>query len=75
MFMDYRIVDNTNKGEKYMLTVFTPTYNRANYLYKLYQTINKQSNYIKEWIIIDDGSTDDTEEVVKSIIKVVLKYD
>ena len=48
-----------------MLTLFTPTYNRARTLPNLYRSILRQAYYDFEWIIVDDGSTDDTETLVK----------
>lgn len=47
-----------------MLSVFTPTYNRAKLLSRLYRSIVEQGFTDMEWIIVDDGSTDDTAEVV-----------
>jgi len=47
------------------ITVFTPTYNRANLLPRLYQSLCKQTCKDFEWLIVDDGSTDDTFSVVK----------
>jgi len=53
------------------LTVFTPTYNRANKLHRVYESIKKQTlqkidnKYIFEWIIVDDGSQDNTKELVE----------
>ena len=52
-----------------MITVFTPTYNRANKLQRLYQSLREQTNYNFEWLIIDDGSSDNTEQVVESFIE------
>lgn len=46
-------------------TVFTPTYNRAHLLPKLYEFLQKQTLQDFEWIIVDDGSTDNTKELVK----------
>ena len=46
------------------LTVFTPTYNRANCLHKCYESLKRQNSNDFEWIIIDDGSTDNTKELV-----------
>lgn len=46
-------------------TVFTPTYNRAYCLSNLFASLCKQSNKDFEWMIVDDGSTDDTEMLVK----------
>ncbi|WP_108804109.1 glycosyltransferase family 2 protein [Aquimarina sp. Aq107] len=51
------------------ITVFTPTYNRAYCLHKCYESLIKQSNQDFVWLIIDDGSTDDTETLVSSWIK------
>ena len=46
------------------LTVFTPTYNRAHTLVRTYQSLCHQTSRDFEWLIIDDGSTDDTAELV-----------
>lgn len=51
------------------ITVFTPTYNRGYTLKKLYNSLKKQSDNDFEWLIIDDGSTDDTKSLVKDFIK------
>ena len=47
------------------LTIFTPTYNRAYILDQLYQSLLRQSCHAFEWLIVDDGSTDDTEALVR----------
>lgn len=52
-----------------MITIFTPTYNRAYILPKLFESIKNQSVKEFEWIIVDDGSTDDTESLVDMFIK------
>jgi glycosyltransferase involved in cell wall biosynthesis len=49
-----------------MITIFTPTYNRAKQLHRLYESLLAQASYDFEWLIIDDGSTDDTSAVVQS---------
>lgn len=49
-----------------MITVFTPTYNRGYILHKLYTSLKNQTSDNFEWIIVDDDSTDDTEQVVAS---------
>ena len=51
------------------LTVFTPTYNRANCLHKCYESLKRQNSNDFEWIIIDDGSTDNTKELVNDWLK------
>ena len=47
-----------------MITVFTPTYNRANLLPDLYDSLKRQTCKDFEWVIVDDGSTDDTGKLV-----------
>lgn len=51
-----------------MITVFTPTYNRKEELKRLYKSLLEQEYKDFEWVIVDDGSTDDTEELVKEFI-------
>lgn len=54
-------MDNKN----IMLTVFTPTYNRGYCLERLYQSLLKQKCKGFVWMIIDDGSTDNTKMLIK----------
>lgn len=49
-----------------MVTVFTPTYNRADTLPKLYESLCKQTSRDFEWLIVDDGSSDHTLELIKN---------
>ncbi len=51
------------------ITVFTPTYNRAYCLHKCYESLIHQSNQDFVWLIIDDGSTDNTKELIESWIQ------
>lgn len=51
-----------------MLTIFTPTYNRGNLLNRVYDSLKKQTVFDFEWLIVDDGSSDDTEEIVRKWI-------
>lgn len=50
------------------VTVFTATYNRMNLLKKLYDSLVRQTSKDFEWIIVDDGSTDDTSTVVQQFL-------
>lgn len=51
------------------LTVFTPTYNRAYTLPQLYESLCRQTCQDFVWSIVDDGSTDNTEELVRQWIE------
>ena len=51
------------------LTVFTPTYNRAYILNQCYESLVRQSSKDFIWLIIDDGSTDDTRKLVEEWMK------
>lgn len=48
-----------------LLTVFTPTYNRAITLERTYNSLRNQTSKNFVWLIIDDGSTDNTKECVR----------
>jgi glycosyltransferase involved in cell wall biosynthesis len=47
------------------ITVFTPTFNRAHLLPRLYESLCSQTNKDFIWLVIDDGSNDVTEEFMK----------
>ena len=49
-----------------MLSIITPTFNRAAYLPRCYKSLQKQTSFDFEWIIVDDGSTDDSSRVVST---------
>lgn len=52
-----------------MLTILTPTFNRAHTLPRLYASLLRQDSNDFEWLVIDDGSTDNTRELIESYIK------
>ena len=49
----------------HFFTVFTPTYNRAHTLHRVYDSLLAQTFRDFEWLIVDDGSNDNTAELVK----------
>lgn len=48
------------------ITVLTPTYNRAKLIPRLFESLIGQTVYDFEWLIVDDGSKDNTKEIVTS---------
>lgn len=51
------------------LTIFTPTYNRGYIIEKLYHSLQRQTVFDFEWLIINDGSTDNTDTLVQTWLK------
>jgi glycosyltransferase involved in cell wall biosynthesis len=54
---------NHTSGE-YLFTVFTPTYNRARTLQRVYASLQRQTLRNFEWLVMDDGSTDNTRALI-----------
>ena len=53
----------------FAFTVFTPTYNRARTLPRVWESLKSQTFRDFEWLVIDDGSTDDTEALVAGYLR------
>ncbi len=51
-----------------ILTVFTPTYNRAYTLHLCYESLKRQTSKDFVWLIVDDGSTDNTKDLINTWI-------
>ena len=51
---------------RHTFTVLTPTYNRANTLPRVYESLRAQTFRDFEWLVIDDGSTDDTKQRIET---------
>ncbi|ELB2930006.1 glycosyltransferase family 2 protein, partial [Vibrio alginolyticus] len=52
-----------------VFTVFTPTYNRDKLLHRVYDSLTRQTFRSFEWLVIDDGSTDNTEDLINEMTK------
>lgn len=50
------------------ISIFTPTYNRSKLLLRLYDSLKKLRNQNFEWIIVDDGSMDETQKIIQNFI-------
>jgi glycosyltransferase involved in cell wall biosynthesis len=57
-------LEMTDSNVSYAFTVFTPTYNRAHTLHRVYESLRGQTFRDFEWLVVDDGSTDDTRQKV-----------
>lgn len=53
--------------QEFILTILTPSYNRGELLKQLYKSLIKQTVSDFQWLIIDDGSTDETRNIVKKL--------
>lgn len=51
------------------ITVFTPTYNRGYIIQNLYRSLQRQTFRDFEWVVVDDGSTDNTEMLFSEYLK------
>ena len=57
-----------------MITIFTPTYNRAHTLPRLYESLRQQTDCDFEWLVINDGSTDNTKHLFAQWMKEENKF-
>lgn len=46
-----------------MITILTPTFNRAHLLPRLFESLTHQIDFNFEWLVMDDGSTDGTSDL------------
>lgn len=50
-----------------LVTILTPTYNRVHTLQRLYESLEEQSDKSFQWLVVDDGSTDETKELINTL--------
>lgn len=63
--------------KKYTLTIFTPAYNRAHTIGRTYESLCRQTLKDFEWLVIDDGSTDNTRQLIQGWMledKIPIRY-
>lgn len=69
MDMDMDIKINNQKNMKqFKFTIFTPVYNGAKTFYRVFESLQNSTYKNFEWIIINDGSTDNSDEVIRNFI-------
>ena len=51
---------------RYTFTIFTPTFNRAHTLQRVYTSLAQQTYRDFEWLVMDDGSTDSTSQLIET---------
>lgn len=71
----FMIIKNTkydqwqkNGNYKNTITFFTPTYNRSNLISRVYKCLLNQTDKRLVWILVNDGSEDNTEDIAKAIL-------
>lgn len=60
------VIQKGQESTDMLITVFTPTYNRAHLLTRLYESLCRQTYKDFEWLIVDDGSSDETRSIAQS---------
>lgn len=70
----FRLKDRIDKKCDLFCTVFTPTYNRGYIIEKLYNSLKNQTYKNFEWVVVDDGSSDNTEKLFEKWCKEELSF-
>lgn len=60
-----KLTDLSDRHIGVRFTVFTPTYNRANTIGRVYESLKKSTFRDFEWLVVDDGSTDNTKALIE----------
>lgn len=60
--------------KNYFFTIFTPCYNGENTIERVFQSVDSQTYLNYEWIIINDGSKDESQKKIESLIKNIRSY-
>lgn len=63
--MGLKKIKNNNKT----ISVITSTFNRGKLLINLYNSLKEQTCNDFKWLVIDDGSTDDTKDIIEAFIQ------
>lgn len=68
------IINNLQNTDGWNISAIIPTHNRANWLVGAIESVLRQSHPVAELIVVDDGSTDNTKEVVQKYANVRYIY-
>lgn len=63
----YEQLEGSNAGDG-IITIFTPSFNRAKYLPRIYSSLIEQTSQSFVWILVNDGSADNTDEIAERIL-------
>ena len=55
--------------KNFFFTIFTPVYNGESYIHRAFESIHNSEYRNFEWIIINDGSLDKSDDVIKTLIR------
>lgn len=48
------------------ITILSPAYNKGKTIRRTFESLLRQTNYQFEWVIVNDGSTDDTQDIIST---------
>ncbi len=65
-YLSHALFPSRGEKESPRVSVFTPTFNAANFIAGTYESLTRQTYRNWEWVVLDDGSTDDTPKIVAS---------
>ena len=67
--MIFKFLNHFKLDTKKQFSIITPTFNQSQYLPRIFDCLSQQDDVDIEWIIVDDGSSDNTKEIVSSFEK------
>jgi len=67
--MLFKFLNHFKLNTKKQFSIITPTFNQSQYLPRIFDCLSQQNDVDIEWIIVDDGSSDNTKEIVSSFEK------
>lgn len=64
VYISYALFPNPGEKDQPLVSVYTPTYNSGVYLKEAYRSLTEQTYRNWEWVLVDDGSTDNTPRLI-----------